>query len=213
MERDLLPWEKQSGESAKAFHAFTLYRDMRAGRSLANVGRTLGETGVAGPSMVAEWSARWRWVERADAYDRDQDRRDREEHDRARADARRTQTMAGTLLIGGAIRRIAGDDGESDIAPLNLNEMSPTEVARWAEVGAKLQDRGLGIVPDLHGATSVSGRAVYDLTRQLLVLAVEAVEEGMRAAAGANGNIDALIELHQENLFENAGTLYRRTTR
>jgi len=121
--------------------------------------------------------------------------------------------MAGTLLIGGAIRRIAGDEGEAVVAPLNLNEMSPMEVARWAEVGAKLQDRGLGIMPDLHGATSVSGRAVYDLTRQLLLLAMEAVEEGMRAAAGANGNLNALIEMHQENLIDDAGTLYRTTSR
>ena len=67
MQREPLLWEKQNGESAKAFHAFTLYRDMRARRSLANVGRTLGETRVAGPSMVEDWSVRWRWVDRADA--------------------------------------------------------------------------------------------------------------------------------------------------
>lgn len=68
-------------------------------------------------------------------------------------------------------------------------------------------------MPDLHGATSVSGRAVYDLTRQLLVLAMESLEDGMRTAAGANGNLGELIALHQENLIEDAGTLYMRTTR
>jgi hypothetical protein len=151
-------------------------------------------------------------VERADAYDRDQDRRAREEHDQAIADARRTQTVAGTLLIGGVIRRIAGDEGEVAIAPLDLNEMSPMEVARWAEVGAKLQDRGLGIMPDLGGATAVSGRAVYDLAQQFLGLAVDMLESGMSAAAGANGNLRELITLHQENLIAEARTLYTRTT-
>ena len=34
-----------------------------------------------------------------------------------------------------------------------------------------------------------------------------------RAADGADGNLAALIEQHQEKLIEDAGTLYRRTTR
>jgi len=38
------------------------------------------------------------------------------------------------------------------------------------------------------------------------------LEDGMRTAAGANGNLEELIALHQEKLIEDTGTLYRKTT-
>ena len=42
---------------------------------------------------------------------------------------------------------------------------------------------------------------------------MDALDNGMSAAAGANGNLRELIVLHQENLIQDAGTLYARTTR
>jgi hypothetical protein len=207
MELERLPWEKLSGESAKAFHAFTIYRDLGAARSLAKVGRALGETGVAGPSMVEEWSVRWRWVERSDAFDRDEDRRQREERARAIADARRTEAMAGTLMLGAALRRLHGDP-DATIEPLNLNDANAGDVVRLATAGAKLVHQGLGIEPNVRDLNSVSGRAVYDLSRSLLALGIERLEAGMRAAAGSNGTLDQLIALQQETFIDEAGRLY-----
>jgi hypothetical protein len=218
MEPELLAWEKQRGESAKAFSAFVLYRDLRAERSLTKVVRILYETGTpTSRSQLGEWSARWNWVERADAFDRDEDKVAREEHQRTIGEARRAEAMAGTLMLGAAIRRLTGDadtrEGEGVITlPLNLNGLGAGDVARLADVGSKLLDKGLGIAPDLRGLTSVSGRSVYDLARGLLMLSVDALEEAMRASVGANGNLDALIAFHQEKLIEDAGTLYTRTT-
>jgi hypothetical protein len=212
-----MPWEKQRGESAKAFNAFRIYRDLGSGRAQVKVGRILGESGVqTALSQIERWSSQWRWVERCDAWDREQDQIAREQHRAAIADARRVEAMAGTLMLGAAIRRLNGDmdtrDGEAVIVhALDLNEITAGDVVRLAVTGTKLLDNGLGIASDFHGLTQVSGAAVYDLARALLVLATDMLDEGMRAAVGANGDVGSLVAQHQNRLIEEASRLYATT--
>lgn len=69
------PWEKQYGESAKAFGAFTVYRDLApADRSLREVGIRLKRSS----SMIERWSAAFQWVRRVGAWDSEVDRIRRE---------------------------------------------------------------------------------------------------------------------------------------
>jgi hypothetical protein len=68
------PWERLNDEPSKAYHAFTVYRDLGpTQRSLAAVSRDLyGErTGRnrGAPGRVREWSSTYRWRERAEAWD------------------------------------------------------------------------------------------------------------------------------------------------
>ena len=65
---------RQPKESAKAFAAFQLYRDMGVERSLAKVGQQLGKS----TPLMERWSKRWNWVARVTAWDMEQDRRARE---------------------------------------------------------------------------------------------------------------------------------------
>jgi hypothetical protein len=71
-------WERQPGEPDKAFAAFVAYRDAGRARSLDAVGRLVhgAQTGRKRGSTgrVRAWSSRWRWVERAQAYDLHLDR-------------------------------------------------------------------------------------------------------------------------------------------
>jgi hypothetical protein len=60
------PWVRQEGEGAEAFAAAEAYFVLGAGRSLAKVGQKLGKS----RSLLERWSQEWRWVERAEAYDR-----------------------------------------------------------------------------------------------------------------------------------------------
>jgi hypothetical protein len=59
------PWERQQGETAKAYEAFVIYRDMGLERSLAKVGRRLGIS----TKYIERLSKRWRWRERTRAFD------------------------------------------------------------------------------------------------------------------------------------------------
>ncbi|HYK34705.1 hypothetical protein [Alloacidobacterium sp.] len=58
-------WERQPDESAKAFHAFCLYRDAGIQRSLTQVAQMLHVSKQA----VGRWSRQHRWVRRALEWD------------------------------------------------------------------------------------------------------------------------------------------------
>lgn len=80
------PWELQPGETAKAFEAFCLYRDMGTERSIAKVGEKLGKNKIT----LEQWSAKNGWVDRATAWDGELDRiRQQEEMRLARLEVRR----------------------------------------------------------------------------------------------------------------------------
>lgn len=61
-------WEKQPGESPRAFAMFQIYRDMGPSRTHAQVVQRLGrKPGYKG--QLQEWSAKYDWVARCEAYD------------------------------------------------------------------------------------------------------------------------------------------------
>ena len=63
-------WEKQKGESKKAFDAFVIYRDAGVARSYTLVSQQLGKS----RTVVERWGRTWHWVTRIAAFDREQDR-------------------------------------------------------------------------------------------------------------------------------------------
>lgn len=58
-------WERQPEETAKAFEAFAIYRDMGNDRSIAKVAEKLGKS----EALLHRWSSRYEWVKRAAAWD------------------------------------------------------------------------------------------------------------------------------------------------
>jgi len=61
------PWERQDGESAKAFEAFKIYRDMGPERSLSKLEQSFN--GTKSKTWLGEWSRNNGWVERVEAFD------------------------------------------------------------------------------------------------------------------------------------------------
>jgi hypothetical protein len=59
------PWEQLDGEGDKAFEAFTVYRDSGIPRSLPEVSRRSAKS----VPLIKRWSAKYRWAERARAWD------------------------------------------------------------------------------------------------------------------------------------------------
>jgi len=74
---DLKPWEKQPGETCKAFGAFTTYRDLGPRRSLDKTAKELRRK----PGGIYDLSARWQWVGRVSAYDMYLDELKRKKHE------------------------------------------------------------------------------------------------------------------------------------
>lgn len=59
------PWERQEGESSKAYEAFCVYRDMGADRTQQAVADQLTKS----RTIVGKWAAEWKWVSRTEAWD------------------------------------------------------------------------------------------------------------------------------------------------
>lgn len=59
------PWERQQGESEKAYEAFAAYRDMGQDRTITAVVKRLKKS----RSLIDRWKDRWDWPERVRAYD------------------------------------------------------------------------------------------------------------------------------------------------
>jgi len=64
------PWERRPEESPEAYDGFRTYRDCGPGRSLREAAGRAGKS----PSMMAQWSRRHAWRQRAFAWDLEQDR-------------------------------------------------------------------------------------------------------------------------------------------
>lgn len=59
------PWERQSGETEKAYQAFSIYRDMTENRSIKAVCDEIGKSYQA----VFRWVTKYEWKERVRLYD------------------------------------------------------------------------------------------------------------------------------------------------
>jgi hypothetical protein len=96
------PWERQPGETNKAWNAFRIYRDMDAAeRTIKSVSKQLGYSVTA---LCERWSRLNDWVSRAGTYDAhmDEQRRNRRERERLAASDRRVQIAKNMQLVGGA---------------------------------------------------------------------------------------------------------------
>lgn len=138
----LEPWDRQAGEGAAAFAAFTTYRDLAPDeRSIRKVGRIRAKAG----SQVSEWSSRWRWVERSKAWDVHQDRiRQRElEAEQIEAARRHARTVARSItatdrIVEAFLAKIAGDGKKAQKV---LEALSPEQLATLAIQASRVQPR------------------------------------------------------------------------
>lgn len=106
-------WERQPGETLKAFHAFAHYRSLAASeRSQDRAYRDHLQTCLHAaqmptrrrPKRWAEWSSRWAWPERAAAFDAHLDRQKRnaleqEQIEAGKRHGRMLQAAQNALLV------------------------------------------------------------------------------------------------------------------
>jgi len=137
-------WERQSGESVRAFEAFTVYRDLGPARSVSKTARELGKA----RSLVGRWSRTYAWVLRAAAWDREQDRIFLAEQQQARRDIARRHARLAQAFLGKAVARLQG---------LDPRELSPGDLLRFFQVAADIERRAAGDEPAIPAAVQGSG--------------------------------------------------------
>lgn len=134
-----VPWERQPGESARAFYAFTLYRDLPPReRSLRRVADLLygGRDGATRgphkhvPGRIKRWATRFAWAERAAAWDQEMERHARQVAIAAVEEMRNRHAQEAVALQQRAIRRLR---------EMRPDELSPRDVLVFIIEGAKLE--------------------------------------------------------------------------
>ena len=132
------PWERQSGESAKAFAAFVKYRDLAEKRTLARV----AQLSQCSAQNIARWSRRHGWVHRTYMYDAMQEEQFREQTARDRIAHRRRQIAIGQSLQTVAISALREWQARLEQKlPLGL---APEQIALLLRLGDDLESKGLG---------------------------------------------------------------------
>lgn len=130
------PWERQKGESGKAYEAFAIYRDLGINRSIAKVGKTLGKS----QALLERWSSAWKWVKRAAEWDAEQDRIARQTQiSDIKKMRKRHSDLASAMLVKAAraLQRIPED------------EIKAGDVSRMVETAAKLERISRGDVGEV----------------------------------------------------------------
>ena len=129
------PWERQDGESVKAFEAFCTYRDMGSERSLQKTGQALGKSKV----LMENWSSKFSWVDRVTAWDDEQDRIARKEQINDIKKMRKRHADLATAMLVKAAKALA---------KIPESEIKASDVSRMVEVASRLEQKSRGDTTD-----------------------------------------------------------------
>lgn len=120
------PWERQKGESAQAYEAFTIYLGMGTERSLNAVARQLSKS----LQLIKRWSREKDWQERVRAYDNDIEREARK-----KAIADRKAMTERHIGIAMQLQKKALEA----LGSLSVEDMSPKDIKEYIKMATDLE--------------------------------------------------------------------------
>lgn len=130
------PWERQKSESAKAYEAFSLYRDMGASRSIAKVAEKLQKSN----QLLGRWSRNNKWVDRVAAWDAEQDRIARQAQTAEIKRMRKRHADLATAMLVKASKALKN---------LPEEEINGMTISKMVETASKLERISRGDVGDV----------------------------------------------------------------
>lgn len=120
------PWERQKGESAQAFEAFSAYLEMGADRSIRAVGQKLDKS----RTQIGKWSKAWDWQERVRAYDNEL-----EKEARKKAIASRKDMVDRHINIAMQLQKKA----LQALKELSVEDMTPKDIKEYIKMATDLE--------------------------------------------------------------------------
>lgn len=120
------PWERQKGESEKAYEAFVAYRDMGEKRTLIAVAEKLGKS----DTLIRRWKDRWEWKERVRAYDNDLEKEARAKAIKDRKDMTARHIGIAMQLQKKALEALQG---------LSVEDMTPKDIKEYIKIATDLE--------------------------------------------------------------------------
>ncbi|MGW0681801.1 hypothetical protein ACWD2L_00365 [Streptomyces sp. NPDC002754] len=143
-------WDQQTGESDAQYRRYTRYQLLGGARSVRAVAEEIGMSA----SYLHNIAHRYRWRERAKAWDREQDRLflDKLADERKRIVDEQLK-LSRSMLVKVAAR----------LKDLNPDELTPGDLSRWAQVLTQIQRQALG-EPDRVAVSGTPGAAPITVT-------------------------------------------------
>ena len=133
------PWERQHGETAKAYEAFCVFRDLGEGRTIQTVTEKLRKS----YDLLRRWAKRWDWQSRADAWDASITEEARQSLARSYRDMLERQMKIGRMMQVRAANNIEKRDlDKASIHSLVIMANSGVEIERSAYEMAMAPERG-----------------------------------------------------------------------
>lgn len=129
-------YERQEGESQKAFEAFATYRDLGITRSIREVAQKLNKS----VALLGRWSSKYEWVDRAQAFDDEMDRKAILDNEKKRREMVKRHASAATMFQGKVIERLNS---------LKPEELSPSDLIRWFTEAVKIERLSRGESTDI----------------------------------------------------------------
>lgn len=120
------PWERQKGESEKAYEAFSIYRDMGEKRTIVAVVKRLEKS----RSLIDRWKDRWEWTERVRVYDNDLEKEARAKAIKDRKDMTERHIGIAMQLQKKALEALKG---------LPVEEMSAKDIKEFIKMATDLE--------------------------------------------------------------------------
>ena len=146
------PWDRQLGESSKAYAHFCVYRDAGATRSIRKMPSVSGCTSVV--RQLNRWSSRWRWVERCQKYD------DYLEHERRLQQEKERRAMherhAKVALLGMNVA-VKGLERLLSKVQSGKGAVAPGDLARLLDTTVKVERLARGEPTDSHEVMGPGG--------------------------------------------------------
>lgn len=141
-------WERQAGETGKAYAAFCVYRDQGpSSRSLRSTCEAFYNGTTSNLTQIAEWSRKYDWVFRVDAYDAEQDRINRLKRQEDAEEARQRAKSGAHLLQSIALKALHEvNQGRLLASGERVPEHNPNAtILRYYREGVELEFLALGI--------------------------------------------------------------------
>jgi hypothetical protein len=145
-------YERQGGKSKQAYEGFTVYRIMGITRSLKDVAEKLGRH----RSLIERWSKNNGWVERAQAFDEELEKRAILENAQLRKQMIKDHAEVSRQLL------FKVKDAVEHIKPKTL---SPYEIAKLLEIAVKVERLSRGQSTDI-SEISHSGEVTQKVNEQ-----------------------------------------------
>ena len=145
------PWERQKGESDKAYEAFVTYRDMGTDRSIRAVARKLGKS----RTQSGKWSSGWEWTERVRAYDNEL-----EKEARAQAVKDRKDMTSRHIKIAMQLQKKALEA----LTSLEVEAMTPKDIKEFIKMATDLERLNRTLEEDSKG----KGEATTSLADEIM---------------------------------------------